>query len=112
MNLRNLISNSRCRYELTDVVGAQVGELKILIDTPGEQPRGLTHGGCVNPVFGLIAGHELVQAEARNSRTKSQSSGYSIKRKEKQRAVGIGTREKVVELHCAKNGRSQRYSNM
>lgn len=103
MNIRNLNPNSRCRYELTDVVGAQVGELKALIDTPGEQPRGLTHGGCVNPVFGLITGHELVQAKASNGRIKSQSSGYSIKRKEKQRAVGIGAREKVVELHCARN---------
>jgi hypothetical protein len=60
MNLRKFISRNRCDYTPTGVNDAEVGELIVLINTPGEQPRRLTHGGCVNPVFGRIAGHELV----------------------------------------------------
>jgi hypothetical protein len=81
MNVRKFVSRTRCGYIPTDVGGAEVGELIVLINTPGEQPRRLTHGGCVNPVFGRIAGHELVQSKARNGRIESQCSGYRIKRK-------------------------------
>jgi hypothetical protein len=81
MNLRKFISRNCCGYTPTDVSGAEVGELIVLINTPGEQPRRLTHGSCVNPVFGRIAGHELVQPKARNGRIEGQCSRYSIKRK-------------------------------
>lgn len=66
--LRNFTSTADCKDELTDVVGTQMGELKIFINSPSKQPWGLTHGGCINPVFSLIAGHELVQSKSRNSR--------------------------------------------
>jgi hypothetical protein len=66
--LRNFTSKGNCKDELTDFVGTQMGELEIFINSPSKQPWGLTHGGCINLVFSLIAGHELVQSKSRNSR--------------------------------------------